>query len=86
MSEKCFKKCIYKPGAQLDNSEQVRLKSIPYSSYNYSAMPKKYTVTSATKLFSVNKLLNVLLGFKHNLTTCRGVARIFQTGVTLCDT
>lgn len=24
MSEKCFKKCIYKPGSQLDNSEQVR--------------------------------------------------------------
>ncbi|XP_029204136.1 mitochondrial import inner membrane translocase subunit Tim13-like [Acropora muricata] len=22
MSEKCFKKCIYKPGSQLDNSEQ----------------------------------------------------------------
>ncbi|EDV24570.1 uncharacterized protein TRIADDRAFT_25370 [Trichoplax adhaerens] len=22
MSEKCFKKCIYKPGTQLDNSEQ----------------------------------------------------------------
>ena len=24
MSEKCFKKCIYKPGTKLDNSEQVR--------------------------------------------------------------
>jgi len=22
MSDKCFKKCVYKPGAQLDNSEQ----------------------------------------------------------------
>lgn len=22
MSDKCFKKCIYKPGTQLDNSEQ----------------------------------------------------------------
>lgn len=23
MSDKCFKKCIYKPGTSLDNSEQV---------------------------------------------------------------
>ena len=25
MSDKCFKKCVYKPGPQLDNSEQVTL-------------------------------------------------------------
>lgn len=25
MSDKCFKKCIYKPGTSLDNSEQVCL-------------------------------------------------------------
>ena len=28
MSEKCFKKCIYKPGSQLDNSEQVRFDQV----------------------------------------------------------
>ena len=35
MSDKCFKKCITKPGATLDNPDQVRLSFYILISFKY---------------------------------------------------